>query len=94
VALSGEDANAGLPGLYDGSRKALHQTETVQGLRMTYRMPRVFEVKAASSWGSCARIYQEEHLSARLLFFSNCQYLLNCDHMCYREDIELFEGVF
>jgi len=78
VAASGDDVEAGLAGLYPGSRLAQQCFENVQGLRLLAMGPPLESVLCGVKWDSRAWTYQELVMSKRILFFTPQQVFFFC----------------
>jgi hypothetical protein len=65
VALSGEDANSGLPGVTKGSREILQIPEMVRGKRLVAKLPELSSAIETSEWRTRGWTLQEAILSKR-----------------------------
>ena len=86
VAVSGNDADAGLPGVPPTVRRGQH-VANVQGLTLVNRLFSTREILDGSWWNTRAWTLQERILSTRMLVFSSSQLHLQCDHQTVCEDI-------
>jgi len=71
VAAAGSDATAGLPGALSGSRQVVQPAERVHQVTLLLEAAPLSVVLAASCWRTRAWTFQEEHLSTRLLVFTD-----------------------
>ncbi|KFY24758.1 hypothetical protein V491_02032 [Pseudogymnoascus sp. VKM F-3775] len=87
VALAGEDANVGLPGISTISRTVNECSETIHGMCLAAKSPELFRLLGASRWESRAWTFQERILSRRLLYFTEAQTYFQCRLCVCYEDI-------
>lgn len=89
VAGSGKDANAGLPGVRENSRK-WHQViqEVLPGVRLMVTHL-AEDYIATSQWDSRAWTFQERMLSRRTLLFVNGRVYFQCRRSTFCEDMEM-----
>lgn len=90
VAVSGSDANSGLPGSPHSPRENQPPPPltTIRGYNICRLMRCPREDVAASIWYSRAWTYQEAVLSRRLLYFTEQRVVFTCAEASYCEDIE------
>jgi hypothetical protein len=89
VAGYGDNANSGLPGVSDISRKREQCSTQFGNLKLT-TMPRdAFQALLDSPWYSRGWTFQELLLSKRLLAFTEEQMLFLCVKSSFREDLVL-----
>ncbi|KAF2667721.1 HET-domain-containing protein [Microthyrium microscopicum] len=86
VSLSGQDANAGLPGVQEGSRQVQQRSIVVNSWRLFAKLPELSAVLQKSKWQTRAWTFQEGILSRRCLFFSNDQVYFQCQSGYFTED--------
>ena len=86
VALSGKDANAGLPGIGCGSRDCQQIPETINGLSLIPKLPELSMLK--SPWKSRGWAFQERILSLRCIFFAETQVYYQCRSEYLTEDFD------
>ncbi|KFY27548.1 hypothetical protein V493_03429 [Pseudogymnoascus sp. VKM F-4281 (FW-2241)] len=87
VALAGDDANAGLPGIGTTSRTVNQYSEIIQGLCLVAKSPELSGLLWASRWESRAWTFQERILSRRLLYFTEAQIYFQCRSCICCEDV-------
>ena len=89
VAGSGQNANAGLPGVRKGSR-TWHQSieEVVPGIKLMVSHL-AEDYIATSQWDSRAWTFQERMLSRRCLLFVNGRVYFQCRRSTFCEDMEM-----
>jgi len=85
VALSGQDADSGLPGLRARSRQAQRSID-IAGLQLITFPPPLEEEIKASYWESRAWTLQERILSRRLIYFSASQIYFQCQE-CVNSEV-------
>ncbi|KAM7192611.1 Heterokaryon incompatibility protein (HET) domain containing protein [Rhypophila sp. PSN 637] len=78
VALSGDSADAPLPGVQPGSRPAGPKFESIRGLRCAPTIPDLPEVARESRYATRGWTFQETLLSRRRLFFAPNQVFFEC----------------
>lgn len=89
VAVSGKNADAGLPGVRSGSRNVLQYIEHIQGLVLVNSLTTPSWCVDQSIWNTRAWTYQEGKLSRRVIFFADEQISFKCDHVsCWEDEIE------
>ena len=83
VAVAGDNADAGLPGVSSIPRDRQPQAETNGGLLVS-TLPHVSHFLAKSTWSKRGWTYQEAILSRRCLFFTIAQvyYVCRTTHQC------------
>ncbi|KDR77775.1 hypothetical protein GALMADRAFT_155541 [Galerina marginata CBS 339.88] len=87
VAASGEDANAGLPGLHPGSREVNQKTiEILPGVKMC-RSDMFSYHLVGLRYLNRAWTFQELVLSRRTLIFTNDRIFFRCRTNCWGEDL-------
>lgn len=87
IAVSGRDAEAGLPGVRCDSRYTNQAIEEVQSLTLANMLPGKREIIDRSLWNQRGWTYQERLFSRRLLFFAQDQVYFECEEGCnFRED--------
>jgi hypothetical protein len=89
VAASGEDSNAGLPGVIRDSRPGHPQQEvrtTAAGVQLFLEIPSPPSL-ALSKWNSRGWCFQEKLLSRRLLVFVDQQIFWHCNYTNWNEDM-------
>ncbi|RMZ88159.1 hypothetical protein DV736_g4617, partial [Chaetothyriales sp. CBS 134916] len=88
VASSGKDANAGLPGVREESRRLHQEIEEVKpGLRLMVSHL-AEDYISTSQWDSRAWTFQERMLARRCLIFVNGRIYFQCRRATFCEDIE------
>ncbi|RMZ77017.1 hypothetical protein DV738_g4650, partial [Chaetothyriales sp. CBS 135597] len=88
VAGSGKDANAGLPGVREESRRLHQEIEEVKpGLRLMVSHL-AEDYISTSQWDSRAWTFQERMLARRCLIFVNGRIYFQCRRATFCEDIE------
>ena len=87
-AAGGDNARAGLPGLFSGTRTCNQYVEVIQGLHLTPPFPSLLEAITQSSWNTRGWTYQEHLLSRRRLFFTQHQVYFECNRDVWCEDVE------
>lgn len=85
VALSGRDADSGLPGLRARSRQAQRSIERANLQFIAFPPPLLEEIKA-SCWESRAWTLQERMLSRKLIYFSASQVHFQCQK-CVKSEV-------
>ena len=87
-AISGQDANYGLPGVRQGSRKLTQVLEEVAGLTIANSLPFMEEddLLTCGAWGSRAWTFQERFRAQRGLFIGDDGMIINCWHVFSPED--------
>ncbi|KAH6680956.1 heterokaryon incompatibility protein-domain-containing protein, partial [Halenospora varia] len=85
IAVSGEDANAGLPGIRDGTRTWQPHIRWFRGIKLSSRPPTRNSLNTI--WGSRAWTLQEEVFSERKLYFSSHTMRLRHEHGFFDEDL-------
>lgn len=86
IAASGSDANAGLPGVREKSRKTAQKAEHVQGMVLVNELCRLRDVVEPSYWNTRCWTYQEGLLSTRCIFFGETHIFFQCNRVLYKED--------
>jgi Heterokaryon incompatibility protein (HET) len=86
VSLSGQDANAGLPGVQEGSRQVQQRSVAVNAWRLFAKLAELSHVLQRSKWHTRAWTFQEGILSRRCLFFSDDQVYFQCQSGYFTED--------
>lgn len=87
VAVSGDGANSGLPGV---SCRRLHQPRLKVGnMVLASTLPQVSVLLKASTWATRAWTYQEAVISRRCLFFTDHQVYFSCIAMDCCESLSL-----
>ncbi|OBT51669.1 hypothetical protein VE04_07840, partial [Pseudogymnoascus sp. 24MN13] len=87
VALAGDNANTGLPGIGTTLRTVVQYSETIHGLNLVAKSPELSGLLDASFWESRAWTFQERILSRRLLYFTEAQIHFQCRSCICCEDI-------
>ncbi|KAK0671609.1 heterokaryon incompatibility protein-domain-containing protein [Cercophora samala] len=91
VAVSGDNSNAGLPGV---TRPRTHQVrETIAGHTFFTVPPTAGEEIAASTWSTRAWTLQESMLSVRYLYFTSTQVEFACAGHKVPESLEITKSV-
>jgi hypothetical protein len=85
VALAGENATVGLPGLRPGSRPK-RGVELVPGVSFCPRTRKLSDIISNSKYNTRAWTYQERLLSRRCLYFTEEQVYFQCDSCVCCED--------
>jgi Heterokaryon incompatibility protein (HET) len=87
-AISGKDANYGLPGVRYGTRKIKQAVCQVGDLTMANALPWMEEedLLEAGAWGSRGWTFQERFSSQRGLFIGDNGMIINCAHTYSPED--------
>jgi hypothetical protein len=87
-AISGQDANYGLPGVRQGSRQLTQALEEVSGLTIVNSLPWMEEedLLRYGAWGSRAWTFQERFRTQRGLFIGDNGMIINCMHVYSPED--------
>jgi hypothetical protein len=83
IAAGGSDANAGLPGLGQGTRNIQPLRASVDGVELVEIDPPLS--LESTVWGSRGWTYQEYQFSIRALIFVNERVYFQCIHGCYGE---------
>jgi hypothetical protein len=86
VAVSGDRASAGLPGMGHTPRVNTQHLLEIDGLVLSNRIPGAPKLIEESIWNSRAWTYQERLLSRRLLSFTDRQVFFTCRQMQCCED--------
>ncbi len=86
IATAGSDANAGLPGVTDGSRKTYQHLTRIQGHSIANVLPHDSDVLRTAIWSYRGWTLQEDLLSPRKFFFTDYQVYYKCSHGGCRED--------
>ncbi|KAI1081588.1 heterokaryon incompatibility protein-domain-containing protein [Whalleya microplaca] len=90
VAASGDDANAGLPGVEEGSRHIIQHTAIYSDeLTLLSLLPGCGDAVKKSTWNGLCWTYQERLLSRRLLIFTNDTVYFTCGKSVWSEDFNL-----
>jgi hypothetical protein len=87
-ALSGHDADYGLPGVRQNSRNLVQIFEQILGLNIVNSLPWMKEEDLLNdgSWGSRAWTFQERFRAQRGLFIGEKGMIINCQHIYSPED--------
>ena len=87
-AISGDDANYGLPGVRQKSRKLKQVLEEVSGLTIANSLPWMEQedLLRSGAWGSRAWTFQERFRCQRGLFIGEHGMIINCMHVYSPED--------
>lgn len=98
IALSGQDANSGLPGLTAGSRPLIPTPVNLGPLKLVAKLPSLFIAVQRSMWNTRAWTFQEGLFSRKKLFFSESQVHWCCPKAYHSEDyspvFEVDSGIF
>lgn len=89
IAAGGDDANAGLQGLYPGSRNLELVTGTIETIAVAKRDTVSCDL-ARTTWGKRAWTYQEYQFSDRSLIFTNQRVYYECRSGFARESTQAF----
>jgi hypothetical protein len=91
-AISGKDANYGIPGVRAGTRKIKQFVRQVGDLTIANSLPWMEEVDLlrAGAWGSRGWTYQERFRSQRGVFIGDDGMIINCYHTYSPEDEHCF----
>ena len=87
-AAAGQDANAGLPGVHQSSRKVEQFVlEYRPGRRLIAAQPIMTDIADNSYWNTRAWTYQERFLSKRSLTFVDNHVFFQCQRVVWCEDV-------
>ena len=86
IAASGNNANAGLPGVRAFSRNSAQRTECVQGMILANELPPLEDIIGQSYWNTRAWTFQEKELSSRCLIFCKTHIFFQCNQAVFKED--------
>ena len=86
VAISGQNANAFLPGIRPGSRAETQTKVKLGDLTLVAKLPCLFITKKASLWDNRAWTFQEGVLSRKKVYFSKFQMFWRCSVSYHAED--------
>lgn len=89
AAAHGDRADAGLPGVRQGTRSITQGVETIQGICLANRPWSFDKSVGESKWNTRAWTFQERILTKRTLFITQQQMFFKCDHAveCLAEDL-------
>lgn len=87
-AISGQDANYGVPGVRPGTRKLRQFIQHVRNLRVANSLPFMEQedLLGAGAWGSRGWTFQERFRSQRGVFIGDNGVIINCSHTYSPED--------
>ncbi|KAL6907209.1 heterokaryon incompatibility protein domain-containing protein [Trichoderma evansii] len=88
VAAAGNDAQAGLCGVKNFTRREWQRKETMHGIPYMTAQPPLREVLERTKWNSRGWTFQEAMLARRILFFTEKQVYWSCRHANWREDMD------
>lgn len=86
VAAGGDNANAGLPGVYSRLRDTEQHRMLVQDIEIAEVLPNFAGVVDRSTWNTRGWTFQERLLSRRRIFFTNVQVYFQCQRVLCHED--------
>ena len=86
IAASGNDANAGLPGVQARLRKSAQRVECVQNIVLVNELCQLEDIIEPSYWNSRGWTYQEGQLSKRCIIFCKTHIFFRCNRVLYKED--------
>lgn len=86
-AISGNDANAGLPGIRPNSRTLDQHCQNIQEIALVTMLANLSPILFKSRWGSRAWTLHEEVMSRRGLYFTKHQIYFQCRSSMKREDV-------
>lgn len=86
VAASGNNANAGLPGVRAFSRDRTQRTECIQGMVLANELPQFEDVIKQSYWNTRGWTFQENQLCKRHLMFCKTHVFFECNRTVFKED--------
>lgn len=94
IAATGDDASAGLPGVWGTPRNLNRQTSsTINGIDFVTVQPDTLSALGWTEWNSRGWTFQEAHLSRRALVFTDDTVYWNCQrHMLQEEIVEAQSG--
>jgi hypothetical protein len=86
VAAGGDNADAGLPGVYSRPRDTKQHRLLIQDIEIAEVLPNFAGIVDRSTWNTRGWTFQERLLSRRRIFFTNVQVYFQCQRVLCHED--------